>query len=205
MYNYDKGIFIDLSSFDDKVYYGLKFKSSYFINAIKDIIDSLEEGVLCEKHNTPSSKGVLCNGQNCSSSKGVLCDGKRYDVYIFTNQEKDFHMSYVNNIYTDIKKTNSKLNVELNIVSYDIIYELSKKFKNVILSSNIITYLEVNRNMNDIEDQIVIGYHFGLIKPSQIKVIKNYDSLYIDNDKFYITNPLVRSEFISYTDLDYLL
>ncbi len=193
MYNYDKGIFIDLSSFSDKTYKGLKFKSLYFTNAITDIIDSMEEGQLCD-----GCQGPICN--NCNEN----CN-KKYDVYIFVNNETKSYLQYVNNIVESIKSFNRNLNVELNIVSYDTIYELSKKFRNIILSSNIITYFAVNQNVNDVEDLIVIGYHFGLLKSLDSVDVKFYNSLYFDSNKFYISNPLMKSEFISYTDLEYLL
>jgi hypothetical protein len=178
---------IDLSYSD----LGLKFNSNYYINAIKDCIDSINEGTSCEG------------------------DKIRPNIYIYLDNGKistsGLYLNYINEICRDIDKKlrKRKLYKEIKVFTsiYDDIYEEAKKFRNIILGSNIITYFAVKQNVNDIENMTVVAFQFGPLNLS-FKFIKNElikkVNVYKDDGSFYIENPLVEDFYITYTDLNLL-
>ena len=178
---------IDLSYSD----LGLKFNSNYYINAIKDCIDSINEGT------------------NCEGDKIIP------NIYIYLDNNKistsNLYLNYIDEIYRDIEKSlnNLKLYKEIKVLSckYEDIYNQAKNFRNIILGSNIITYFAVKQNVNDIENMTVVAFQFGPLnlsfKTIKNELIKNLN-IYKDDGNFYIENPLVEDFYITYTDLDLL-
>ena len=185
MVNYSKDIMIDMSYSD----IGLKFNSSYYINAIKDCIDSINEGSSCDDDKVIPNIYIFIENNKISSSV--------------------IYMNYVNEIGIEIEKELNKLNiyksVKVLIDTYESIFNEAKKFKNIILGSNIITYFAVKENINSIEDMTIIAFQFGPLKMEDI----NRDLLkklivFKDDGNFYLDNPLIQDFYITYTDLNFL-
>jgi hypothetical protein len=185
-------IIVDLSS--SKNIQGLKFKSSYYTDCILNIIDSIKEGSSCN----------ICNLiGGCQNNNHY-----NFKINLITNKlNKD-----VEKIYQDIESFFSKKSSSISIITIrelnenKIIYML-KNSKYIILGSNIYSYFSAYENTNDIEDVIIIGFQYGFIKKNDVKNLKNYE-LYVSkngkNSKFYIDNPLIKSEFLLISDLNYL-
>lgn len=175
---------IDLSYSD----LGLKFNSSYYINAIKDCIDSINEGA------------------NCEGDKIVP------NIYIYLDNNKistsHFYLTYINEICIDINKKLNKRNLykEIKVFTciYEDIYKEAKKFRNIILGSNIITYFAVKQNNNEIENMTVVAFQFGPLNIPFKNELSKKINIYKDDGNLYIENPLVEDFYITYTDLNLL-
>jgi len=186
MFNLEHDILIDISSFKG----GLTFNIDYFTNAIKDITDSLNEG-------------LNCNG-TCKDG----C-GPNYDVYFITDKINNKNTKLVDNISKELNMEN--LSIYLIEKDYDTIYTYITKFRNIILSSNILSYFAAKQNINKDEDVLILCFEYGKIENEDIEKYKKLDTdlmfenqLFIDGDNYYVENPLISSHFIVYSDLDYL-
>jgi hypothetical protein len=173
MFNFDTDILIDLTSF---ILNEVKFKKEYYVLAIKNIIDSVNEGNECIKVKKIKNLIFVIN----KSSKSIL----KFIQSISSNF--DIKSTIVNDDYKG-----------------DFTYNIAKKFKYIVLSSNILSFFAVNQNINQVEDMIVVAFEYGIIEENEIYKTTN---VYIDSKKkdkkFYVKNPLLRSEYLLISDMD---
>jgi hypothetical protein len=182
MINYNHDIMIDLTYSD----LGFKFKPLYYVNAVKDCIDSMNEGSSCDN---------------------IRIYPK---IYIYMDENKltcsHSYFHYANDIFNEITKRNIHYtSIEIKVKNYEKIFNEAKKYRNIILGTNIITYFAIKNNINDIEDMNIICFQFGPINLNEINpYYLNKLSIFKDGGNFYIDNPLIQDFYIVYTDLNYI-
>ncbi len=194
-------ILIDLS-YSENIEW-LKFKSDYYIDSSLNIIDSISEGQGC----------MTCNELD------ICKDFKKHNKFILnilTNKLDDRVKRICKDLENKLKnEVPIDVNFSLKIKEKDFpkIYENVKSYKYIILGENIHSYFAAYQNENDIEDVIISGFQygnldFGINSESELLELIPKSKIYEDKkekkSKFYIDNPLMKSEFISYTSLDYL-
>jgi hypothetical protein len=206
-------ILIDLSSPENIK--GLKFNSDYYIDSVLNTIDSISEGqgcVSCSKNEENMEYIIPLN--LCSNFK----KHNRFALNILTNKidnrvkkiYKDLENKIKNEVPEDINYS-----IKIEEKEFNEIYKKIKSYKYIILGENIHSYFAAYQNENDIEDVIISGFQYGHLNSLDLNrfELKPEDSKYeiyedkssnSKHSKLYIDNPLMKSEFISYTNLDYL-
>ena len=197
-------IYVDLSC--SKNIEGINLSDKYYIDCILNVIDSIKEGQTC----------MRCGGECDDTFKSSFIINLLTDKATFkTNKIYESVRKYFSNLNKKFSYKNGITDIILKEMKYENIYKIIEENKHIVLGGNIHSYFAAFENKNDVEDVIIIGFQYGLLKNINNSI--NFDELisrkkiqiYTDKEskppKFYIDNPLMRSEFIKISDLNYIL
>lgn len=204
-FNFDEDIFIDMTG-------ETLYKSQFYINGIKDILDSKNEGIVCE---------IKCDGQCINSIKKKVKIHIFYDNFVTANFVGDNFVGDKIAKIDKIAKSSMIKKIEAgNFGDYSpeiLIYKTPANMfyafqhaKYMILNSSISFYGAL-LNKNSIESIIAISFAYRLLNNNFVgeKFIENFnifeENIEIYKDKnFYYFDTLIRPEFLVYTDLGFL-